>query len=144
MSKQASKQANKHPVPVPLLFLFTFIILLLAKIMQTWCTRQGFEDGSSVREAKLVLWLTQDVLQRRHPPKKSRKRKLTMIEPQAESSTAEPGALELADEAKEVAKPEIPLSEPLVKRAKPSLELLNLQTRQRRWPKSSRLLLRRP
>jgi hypothetical protein len=55
----------------------------------------------------------QDVLQRRHAPKKSRKRKSTTLEPQ-ESSKAELGVIDLADKAKELAKElQAPLEEAL-------------------------------
>jgi hypothetical protein len=51
----------------------------------------------------LVLWLMQDVLQRRHAPKKSRKRKSTTLEPLVSSKT-EPRAIDLADKARELAR----------------------------------------
>jgi hypothetical protein len=55
----------------------------------------------------------QDVLQRRHAPKKSRKRKSTTSEPLV-SSKAEPEAIDLADEARELAKElQAPLEEAL-------------------------------
>ena len=34
--------------------------------LQSWCKAHHWEDGSLVREVKLVLWLKEDVLLRRH------------------------------------------------------------------------------
>ncbi|OBT40935.1 hypothetical protein VE00_09562 [Pseudogymnoascus sp. WSF 3629] len=84
------------------------------KEWEAWCNRYGWEDDSLVREAKLVLWLQEDVLQRRHAPR-TRKRKVTpstasISGPSSDADTKEA----LATEAKELAKNlETPLEEAL-------------------------------
>jgi hypothetical protein len=58
-----------------------------------------------VRESKLVLWLQEDVLQRRHAPPKTRKKRRTgktSIETPPEASPSTSATKDLADEAKEL------------------------------------------
>jgi hypothetical protein len=63
--------------------------------LQSWCKAHHWEDGSLVREVKLVLWLKEDVLLHRHQPRKTKRKR--------GGSSAKPlGKLE-ADEAKTAA-----------------------------------------
>lgn len=67
-----------------------------------------------MREAKLVLWLQEDVLQRRHAPKKPRKRKRMATTETAPASQTDNRATAFAEEAKELARDiQAPLEEAL-------------------------------
>jgi hypothetical protein len=77
---------------------------LLLTFLLAWCARYGWEDGSLVRDAKLVLWLQEDVLQRRHAPR-ARKRKATPLTASMGARSSDADSKEaLADEAKKLAK----------------------------------------